>query len=191
MVCVSLSAAATEPPRVAFTITIMSADKRKLSVDRRVRFRQEEHELTNALRDSWYEHVKVQAKAILFEWGVYGLDISNLVVYMRSSEKYWYSLDQFEASKCRFGLPRLIQDFKQMDHPEFLLTVHDVSRKHTGVCCCSHRLLFGCRWIQAKVMVNGNFQPLSTAFNDPIFKDQHTKDLVEAIRDAGTAYTQG
>eukprot|EP00918_Siedleckia_nematoides_P064893 GHVU01141088.1.p1 GENE.GHVU01141088.1~~GHVU01141088.1.p1 ORF type:complete len:158 (-),score=7.04 GHVU01141088.1:271-744(-) len=132
MVCVSLSAAATEPPRVAFTITIMSADKRKLSVDRRVRFRQEEHELTNALRDSWYEHVKVQAKAILFEWGVYGLDISNLVVYMRSSEKYWYSLDQFEASKCRFGLPRLIQDFKQMDHPEFLLTDPNVSRKHAG-----------------------------------------------------------
>eukprot|EP00918_Siedleckia_nematoides_P063353 GHVU01137933.1.p1 GENE.GHVU01137933.1~~GHVU01137933.1.p1 ORF type:complete len:192 (+),score=5.96 GHVU01137933.1:82-657(+) len=191
MVCVSLSAAATAPattpattPKHAYTIAIVSANPPlTLSVAWTVKYSEEY--LTDKNCDLWSKHVKENAEDVLRQRQKSVSVVDNLVVYVRDNEESWYSVDLF--NDLQSGTRPLIQGSKTKAYPEFLLTDRDVSRKHTRGCCCSHRLLFGCRWIQATVMISERIEPLWKAYKDPIFNDQHTEVLTKAITAAGKA----
>eukprot|EP00918_Siedleckia_nematoides_P054909 GHVU01119896.1.p1 GENE.GHVU01119896.1~~GHVU01119896.1.p1 ORF type:complete len:164 (-),score=12.86 GHVU01119896.1:20-511(-) len=128
----------------AMKITIVSVNPPlKESVDLIEPFTQTE--LTGENRESWLAHVKAKAEEVLLQRQKPGL-ADELAVYVRCNKRMWHSLDHFKAIDYKV-FPQLIQGSKQpdIDPPEFLLTDPNVSRKHTGGCCCSHRLLFGCR----------------------------------------------
>eukprot|EP00918_Siedleckia_nematoides_P063934 GHVU01139103.1.p1 GENE.GHVU01139103.1~~GHVU01139103.1.p1 ORF type:complete len:104 (+),score=7.66 GHVU01139103.1:74-385(+) len=62
-----------------------------------------------------------------------------------------------------------------------------VSRQQNRRCRCSNRLLFGCRWIQAKIHnETGKLVLLSDCYHEPIVSKMDIAKLSEAIKQAAS-----
>eukprot|EP00918_Siedleckia_nematoides_P064888 GHVU01141083.1.p1 GENE.GHVU01141083.1~~GHVU01141083.1.p1 ORF type:complete len:169 (-),score=15.05 GHVU01141083.1:16-522(-) len=125
----------------AFAITMLSEKlpSQEQPVEVKKKFRPDE-DLTDKNCASWVAKVKDEAKTALErrkEGTLQQSYVDNLVVYMRDSHGYWYSLDNFNRElyikESGYGhRPTLYQADTTRDHPEFLLT--DSSGTWPGLC---------------------------------------------------------
>eukprot|EP00918_Siedleckia_nematoides_P047288 GHVU01103596.1.p1 GENE.GHVU01103596.1~~GHVU01103596.1.p1 ORF type:complete len:160 (+),score=13.72 GHVU01103596.1:73-552(+) len=141
MVCVSISAAAQPGSyKLAIASATPGLNLESLEVTGQGGIDYLDGEEPKEYLTKWSHIAKNLAKAIFTGEEA---PVDDLVVYVRDGERHWHSVDN--PTFTNFD-PSLLDRRSELFHrPEFVLTDPQVSRKHAGGCCCSHRLLFGCR----------------------------------------------